>query len=512
MNRFFNLLKTKSDFVTGIILGIILLTGIGAATYKTLIGPTSATTSNAIALWTDNSSYKLKNSVVTIDDGGQITVNGTNLYYLVKDISGNVVLINSSDPFYLAGDLNVGPTNIINELSSKTSANMTNNGASVIGMFPMYTDTTGTQVTPTNSFSAVEVEEIQLISLTETNKLTGLGANTNIVVATAAMVTNTLGTFDNSTNSVLSGAGTMRTVGVPTSYTVSTLPASAVVGQQVYCSDMLTPWGTGGIVQWDGTTWRDPRTGVYATTTMANYIFDCATNSITRYTPLSDIDISTLYGTAGPAYEKGFSKGAGLTLDTGISTSGIFARITSGASANTYTMASGYAVPIATAGHTYACGGQLTVYAQCDGTDTYFAWYGFSASFSATNLPPQNFIGFLYDRWNLAGRSSPGSSTNNWICLTSKAGSTTYTDSGLAVTASMDPTTWDRLSIIWTTTGAVFYTNGVQCASHDTTTLPTSGQYYANEIAIVKHAGTNVRYLHLLHPWFHHRWASNRTF
>ena len=45
---------------------------IGAAT-KQLIGPSSPTTSHAIARWTDNSAWKLTNSVVTIDNSGNMS-------------------------------------------------------------------------------------------------------------------------------------------------------------------------------------------------------------------------------------------------------------------------------------------------------------------------------------------------------------------------------------------------------------------------------------------------------
>jgi hypothetical protein len=326
--------------------------------------------------------------------------------------------------------------------------------------------------------------------------------------------------FDASSNAVpvtvgsgLSLTGDPKTLSVAsTHYTVATLPGSATAGDQLYASDALTPWGTGARVEWDGTIWREPRTRIMATTTMADYILSAASNAVQIFTPLSDIDIATIYGTAGTIYEHGRNKGAGVTFDTQITTSGILGRLTSGTGANSYTIAAGYTLDDAVANDVYACGGRYAFSAECDATETYFAWVGFSASFSGTNLPPANFVGFLYDRWNLMARGGAGSETNHWLCATIASSSGTYTDSGLTPTFSADGSSLSRLAVIWGTTGATFYTNGVLCATQNATTIPAASQYYAETVAIVKHAGTTARYLYEGSPWTHIRRATARTY
>jgi hypothetical protein len=47
-----------------------------AAASKAVIGPTTATTTNGIAIWSDATAYKIKNSTVTIDSSGNMTIVG----------------------------------------------------------------------------------------------------------------------------------------------------------------------------------------------------------------------------------------------------------------------------------------------------------------------------------------------------------------------------------------------------------------------------------------------------
>lgn len=60
------------SFIIGSLLTSLVIFGIAAAS-KNLIGPTSATTANAIATWTDTSAFKLKNTGVTVTDPGTVS-------------------------------------------------------------------------------------------------------------------------------------------------------------------------------------------------------------------------------------------------------------------------------------------------------------------------------------------------------------------------------------------------------------------------------------------------------
>jgi len=71
-------------------LGIIFSIFVIAATSKQLIGPTSATTQNAIVRWSDSSSWKVTNSVVIIDDYGNISGINTQTVEQVNATIGTV--------------------------------------------------------------------------------------------------------------------------------------------------------------------------------------------------------------------------------------------------------------------------------------------------------------------------------------------------------------------------------------------------------------------------------------
>lgn len=118
-------------------------------------------------------------------DGTQATPAGTGAYavtnYFITPSTGITVATN------------VTGTNVTWTVSSTvvSGGNMTNSGASVIGMVPVATDTTGTQWTPTNSISLDDViaGTLSLSNMTA-NVIPGFDSNTNMVPT--SMTTNVL--------------------------------------------------------------------------------------------------------------------------------------------------------------------------------------------------------------------------------------------------------------------------------------------------------------------------------
>ena len=66
--KFMNIFKKLLPWI----LSILVILSIAAAS-KQLMGPTTPTTQFAIARWTDNTSYKLTNSAITIDNSGNMS-------------------------------------------------------------------------------------------------------------------------------------------------------------------------------------------------------------------------------------------------------------------------------------------------------------------------------------------------------------------------------------------------------------------------------------------------------
>lgn len=120
-----------------------------------------------------------------------------------------------------------------------------------------------------------------------------------------------------------------------------------------------------------------------------------------------------------------------------------------------------------------------------DGTDTYIAVVGFGND--PTTATPTQFVGFVHDR---------AVSTTNWVARTTSGGSTTNTDTGVAVplhgtqALSVLRVTHVRNSALSYTT--TFYINGSQVAQHTTNNLTTD---HAPVLGIFKSAGTTARTL-----------------
>lgn len=306
------------------------------------------------------------------------------------------------------------------------------------------------------------------------------------------------------TNSITSGQSGY------TGYSVSSLPAGVAVGYQTYCTDCITPWGTGDRVEWDGSVWRTLRIRIPATADMLTYLWFCETNALTIGTPTTTaiIQVEGNTGTQ-PFLPRVFSNINGGS--SGFSTvSDVFGPINSFASVAA-TNSGGYAYSILmtapVSGNTYACGGRYWLSITNLSTDIYWCIpVGFSLNISSY---PTSGAYFLYDPYNITAHGQ--SYTNDWICVSVKSSSYTFADSGLVPKFGANTLTGtDRLMVVLTTTSATFLTNGVTCAVI-TTNIPTSATFL-NKTEFQKYSGSSTPNLWEASPFFHIRRASARQY
>lgn len=100
-------MKTSIKKILALGLSLTIFISVIAAT-KQVIGPSTATTANAIVRWSDTSGWKTTNSVVTIDDSGNVSGINTQSVEQVRAATayltnGLVNLQKSSAP--VAGDI-----------------------------------------------------------------------------------------------------------------------------------------------------------------------------------------------------------------------------------------------------------------------------------------------------------------------------------------------------------------------------------------------------------------------
>lgn len=290
----------------------------------------------------------------------------------------------------------------------------------------------------------------------------------------------------------------------------------------LYCTDVITPSGTGGRVQWDGTNWRTFEGNIKATSDIKTYILNCMSQFTTLSTPISTIITArnsvggnglgaaggsigfprgavVSGGVAGGDYSNGAGIGETHSLTTGTGTTGFSALF-------------GPSEQAISSGDYYGFGGVYSLVTACDGTDTYWAFVGNNNSASGAT-PPANGCYFLYDKYTNSityFTTNAVTFTNNWMCVTAKAGVYTVADSGLPVTIAGTPA--DRLFIIFTSTAAYFYTNGVLAQTLNTSgSLPTTVAMYSAFAEIHKTAGTTGRTMLESRPSLHTRNATAWT-
>lgn len=284
--------------------------------------------------------------------------------------------------------------------------------------------------------------------------------------------------------------GAVGALGVDSgSTTVATLPAGSY--RSLWCSDVITPNGIGGYVEWNGVNWVLSRERIVA----SSVVFQFLTNAWK----------AKWWGVAkrldGDMYENRLSSvsASGTTLTTGANSwagwvSSRSNGIVYGFSTGTTTNGSGGALyqkydVSSTDQQVFliACT-FLSVSTLCNDTETYWAAVGISSSTTAGVYPSSGAF-LLYDRQRLYSTASPASSSNNWICVTGKVGTYEYNDSGVAVLDSINTT---NACVYLTYSNAVFNIGNSWITNSTSASLPTNG-VFAARAGITKTAGTTSR-------------------
>jgi hypothetical protein len=282
---------------------------------------------------------------------------------------------------------------------------------------------------------------------------------------------------------------------VPGTFTVATLPAG-VTGQQVWCSDCLTPGGTGGFVVYDGTFWRLIRTGVKATTSVETYLqeeVNFAPETAGQYdvvhrdillgasgTTLMRTAATANSGNAAPSAQA-FSGSVGdFVLQTGTAN---VAGAGSWTGAKWFLVNNGVDVGIAIT---------MSIKAASSSSQGYWRAFGLSdfSSTVATATTDANQIRLLYDHEQAWGLSL--GSVGNWYLITRAGGTTTATDLGTAVaTGATSP---HNFFIYIKADGSVVrvYYDGAQVGGDITANIPSSGTNMELVSSIVKTVGTGT--------------------
>ncbi len=325
------------------------------------------------------------------------------------------------------------------------------------------------------------------------------------------------GAFVKANSPTLGGASvtTNLTVGGQMGYSgiaFASLPTGVAAGYHTYCSDCLTPYGTGDRVMWDGAAWRLTCTGAnqaLATTSFTTYMLSCVTNGVKISTSISEISCMPEFGNSAafgafPLVTSAAGTGSSFVLN-GVNANGVFAAAVVGTTSAGVGSARTIFLPAISSGDTYECGARVGASADSNGTDNYIEWIGFGSS-TATNYPTEGAF-FLRDRYNATAHNQ--SYTNDWIKVTAHSSTYSFSDSGLALSTSTG--SLDKLKVILTTSSATFMTNDVAAGSSINANLPTT-TLYACHYQTLKTLGTTSINGYFQNPQYHIRWSSARGY
>lgn len=301
----------------------------------------------------------------------------------------------------------------------------------------------------------------------------------------------------------LPGNGTMNTLVVTNGatalgVTVANLPANAA-GKIIYCSDCLTPWGTGALVFNDGTNWRLVNSGVIATTSSETYLISVLKSGKVTGDGQYDFGWIDRYSGAASSTVGTYLLRIATASGTGASISAAGVNVTG--SAGALTMTSGTTVAPGTAGWKTADfylvnqGYDLcieTVFnlsALSTATDEYWLLFSLTGNATVGSAADANVIGLLYDR---AATWGAGGTIANWKILTKKVGvGQTITESSTAVATGVHSL---RVYVTPAGTTAHFYIDGTQVGGDVTSNLPASlsSLRMAFEQQNTAHAGVSI--------------------
>ena len=260
-------------------------------------------------------------------------------------------------------------------------------------------------------------------------------------------------------------------------YTVATLPAGAA-GQEAYCTDMLSPWGTGGRVIHNGTNWICARTGVIATTSLETFALSCWQNGVSLSTPQQESYMTP----SGNKYARDYAAGGGA-LST--SQNGLDCLTTSTPAAGSY-INSAPSIMLAANSVALIAIGNITL---GTGTDPFFWQFGFGVT---TTNNVYNQIAVVYDPFNMRTNGATGSETNQFRLGVYKSGvATNWYSSGLTMSTTIPA----RLALTVTASRIALWTNGNTTVPAVTdVNIPQSQLYFNHMIAKGGGAGARLVY------------------
>ena len=258
-------------------------------------------------------------------------------------------------------------------------------------------------------------------------------------------------------------------------------PNLCLGGPPIYCTDCLTPNGTGGYVQSDGATWR-LFNGLEATTDALTYFRSynltqgaCYAEFPTDLVYIGSITVPTL--TRGGVIVNGTGASSGIGHST-VSKYATSVRITAGTTATgqggQYTWQSGGWGIQTVVQHFYTCA-DINVSALSAAADEYRIELG---NVGDTSTPNARTACIVYDRVNTYGHNAANTATW-WKLYRTGSSNVNAVDSG--VTVSTTAATPDRLEILQTGTSFRAFVNGVELGSSEST---PGGLFYAKVVMI----------------------------
>lgn len=263
---------------------------------------------------------------------------------------------------------------------------------------------------------------------------------------------------------------------------------SGTTGDALYCTDCLTPTGTGSLVFHDGTYWRTVCDGIIATTNVETYLRSCANCGTARSTAKDLIKFTDFLNSSDQTFYATSTNNAGTTGNGLVGAAGRF-----GAQYANTTGTSQFPIWFTQTELTLGTIGALFISGEfnfgnlSDGTNTYNSRIGLQDGTNSNSLQA-NGIYFSYDT---AGTQHTASAN---IRLIIRSGSTTYydADSGVAAVGGSY-----MVFSIWVNAAAnevKFFLNGTQVGTTQTSNIPTASMRFVYNMS--RSAGTASRYIY----------------
>lgn len=277
---------------------------------------------------------------------------------------------------------------------------------------------------------------------------------------------------------VLGTAPTIASGLTLTGVAAASLPSNGA-GKIIYCTDALTPQGTGSLVWSDGTSWRLGN-GTVATTSAETYLISLIGRiqgdgqfdfGWTDHFAGSGQSAATAVGTMIIRVPTATGTGASISV-AGINVTGAGGALTltSGTDATGKAGWRSAAFDLVNQGYGFCAEDVFNLSALSTAADEYWIFYGSTDQATVGATTDANIIGFLYDRNN--AWSTSGGTATNWKILTRKLGvGTTITETSTAVATGAHCL---RLYRTAAGTTAHFYLDGVQVGGDVTSNLPAS--------------------------------------